>query len=151
MFNLNFIYSPTEIIQYSDRLAEFQNLNTEVIGVSVDSEHAHLAWINTPRENGGLGETQIPLVSDINKTIAKSYGVLLDKGYALRGTFIIDDKGILRQITVNDLDFGRNIDETLRLIEAAQWSDGNQVVCPMGWKKGDKTMIGIKQKWILIL
>ncbi|XP_053229687.1 peroxiredoxin-1-like [Podarcis raffonei] len=108
---------PTEIIAFSDRSEEFRKINCEVIGASVDSHFCHLAWINTPKKQGGLGCMRIPLVSDTNGEISKKYGVLKeDEGISYRGLFIIDDKGILRQITVNDLPVGRSVDETLRLV-----------------------------------
>ncbi|KAH6577935.1 hypothetical protein BASA50_003847 [Batrachochytrium salamandrivorans] len=135
---------PTEIISYSKASEEFRKLNTEVVGISVDSVYAHLAWINQPRKLGGLGDLDIPLVSDITKNISHSYGVLADSGgdigLSLRGTFIIDPKGVVRQITINDTGVGRNIDETLRLVEALQFVDEHGEVCPAGWKKGEKTM-----------
>ncbi|TPX34825.1 peroxiredoxin [Synchytrium microbalum] len=132
---------PTEIIEYSERSEDFKKLGCEVIGASVDSVHSHLAWINTPRKSGGLGEMKIPIISDITKSISKEYGVLIEEaGIALRGTFIIDPKGILRQITINDLPVGRSIDETLRLLEAFQFTDLHGEVCPANWKKGAKTM-----------
>ncbi|XP_051788725.1 peroxiredoxin-1 isoform X1 [Erpetoichthys calabaricus] len=115
---------PTEIIAFSDRADEFKKINCEVIGASVDSHFCHLAWINTPRKQGGLGQMNIPLVADTLRTIAKDYGVLKeDEGIAFRGLFIVDDKGILRQITINDLPVGRSVDETLRLVQAFQFTD----------------------------
>ncbi|KAG2461587.1 PRDX1 protein, partial [Polypterus senegalus] len=115
---------PTEIIAYSDRADEFKKINCEVIGASVDSHFCHLAWINSPRKQGGLGQMNIPLVADTLRTISKDYGVLKeDEGIAFRGLFIIDDKGILRQITINDLPVGRSVDETLRLVQAFQFTD----------------------------
>ncbi|RKO92741.1 tryparedoxin peroxidase, partial [Blyttiomyces helicus] len=139
----NFV-CPTEIIEFSERSAEFEALNAQVIGASVDSKHSHLAWINTDRRQGGLGEMKIPLLSDITKQISHAYGVLADEGddmgLSLRGTFIIDPKGIVRQITINDSSVGRNVSETLRLLEAYQFADEHGEVCPAGWKKGSKTM-----------
>ncbi|KAJ3020666.1 UNVERIFIED_CONTAM: Peroxiredoxin-2 [Siphonaria sp. JEL0065] len=136
---------PTEIIAFSDRASEFAGLNAAVVGASVDSKHSHLAWTNQPRNQGGLGKLNIPLISDITKQISADYGVLIEQGtdigLALRGTFIIDPKGIVRQITINDLDVGRSVDETLRLIEAFQYHEKNGEVCPMGWTKGQKGMI----------
>uniref|UniRef100_A0A668TRZ3 thioredoxin-dependent peroxiredoxin n=1 Tax=Oreochromis aureus TaxID=47969 RepID=A0A668TRZ3_OREAU len=115
---------PTEIIAFSDRLHEFQAINTEVVACSVDSQFTHLAWINTPRKQGGLGKMKIPLLSDLTHQISKDYGVYLeDQGHTLRGLFIIDGKGILRQITMNDLPVGRSVDETLRLVQAFQYTD----------------------------
>lgn len=132
---------PTEITAYSDRAAEFQKIGCEVIACSVDSKFSHLAWTKADRKSGGLGKMNIPILSDLNKSIAESYGTLLDAGIALRGLFIIDKAGTLRQVTINDLPVGRNVDETLRLVQAFQYSDENagQVV-PCDWKPGSKTM-----------
>jgi len=133
---------PTELIAFSDRVAEFRKLNTEVVACSVDSHFTHLAWINTPREEGGLGNMNIPVLSDITHKISRDYGVLLeDLGHTLRGLFIIDGKGILRQITMNDLPVGRSVDETLRLVQAFQHTDENGEVCPAGWEPGKDTII----------
>ncbi|CAF0878632.1 unnamed protein product [Adineta ricciae] len=133
---------PTEIISFSDRIQEFKNINTEVVAISVDSQFTHLAWINTPREQGGLGKIQIPLLSDLTHQISKDYGVYLqDVGHALRGLFIIDSHGILRQITMNDLPVGRSTDETLRLLQAFQYTDKHGEVCPAGWRPGADTII----------
>lgn len=132
---------PTEILAFSDRIAEFRKINTEVIACSVDSHFTHLAWINTPRKEGGLGEIKIPLLSDITHKIAKDYGVYLDDlGHTLRGLFIIDQRGILRQITMNDLPVGRSVDETLRLVQAFQYTDTHGEVCPANWKPGSDTV-----------
>eukprot|EP00074_Homo_sapiens_P057191 XP_005274495.1 peroxiredoxin-4 isoform X1 [Homo sapiens] len=133
---------PTEIIAFGDRLEEFRSINTEVVACSVDSQFTHLAWINTPRRQGGLGPIRIPLLSDLTHQISKDYGVYLeDSGHTLRGLFIIDDKGILRQITLNDLPVGRSVDETLRLVQAFQYTDKHGEVCPAGWKPGSETII----------
>jgi len=133
---------PTEIIAFSDRAHEFRRINAEVVALSVDSEFTHLAWIKTPRKKGGLGSVTIPLLSDLTKQISKDYGVLLeDVGHTLRGLFIIDGKGILRQITMNDLPVGRSVDETLRLVQAFQYTDKHGEVCPAGWKPGADTII----------
>uniref|UniRef100_A0A3B3ZQ70 thioredoxin-dependent peroxiredoxin n=1 Tax=Periophthalmus magnuspinnatus TaxID=409849 RepID=A0A3B3ZQ70_9GOBI len=132
---------PTEIIAFSDRVHEFQAINTEVVACSVDSQFTHLAWINTPRKQGGLGQMKIPLLSDLTHQISKDYGVYLeDQGHTLRGLFIIDDKGVLRQITMNDLPVGRSVDETLRLVQAFQYTDKHGEVCPAGWKPGSDTV-----------
>uniref|UniRef100_A0ACB8FJG4 Peroxiredoxin-4 n=1 Tax=Sphaerodactylus townsendi TaxID=933632 RepID=A0ACB8FJG4_9SAUR len=131
---------PTEILAFSDRIEEFRAINTEVVACSVDSQYTHLAWINTPRKKGGLGPIKIPLLSDLTHQIAKDYGVYLeDQGHALRGLFIIDDKKFLRQITLNDLPVGRSVDETLRLVQAFQYTDKHGEVCPAGWKPGSDT------------
>ncbi|KAJ3233988.1 NAD-dependent protein deacetylase sirtuin-2 [Chytriomyces hyalinus] len=132
---------PTEIIAFSEASEEFKKINTQVIGCSVDSKFSHLAWINQSRDNGGLGEMKIPLLADVKKEIATAYGVLKeDEGIAYRGTFIIDPKQNLRQITINDLDVGRNVEEVKRLVDAFQFHDEHGDVCPVNWKKGGKTM-----------
>uniref|UniRef100_A0A182QA86 thioredoxin-dependent peroxiredoxin n=1 Tax=Anopheles farauti TaxID=69004 RepID=A0A182QA86_9DIPT len=126
---------PTEIIAFSDRIAEFRQLNAEVVGVSVDSHFSHLAWVNTPRKAGGLGKLEYPLLADITKKISADYGVLLpDAGISLRGLFIIDPAGVVRQITINDLPVGRSVDETLRLIKAFQFVEKHGEVCPANWE-----------------
>jgi len=133
---------PTEIIAFSDRIQDFRAIDTEVVAISVDSQFTHLAWINTPREQGGLGKINIPLLSDLTHQISKDYGVYLqDVGHALRGLFIIDGRGILRQITMNDLPVGRSADETLRLLQAFQYTDKHAEVCPAGWRPGADTII----------
>lgn len=135
---------PTEIIAFSDRVEEFRRINTEVVAVSVDSKYTHLAWINTPRSQGGLGKMNIPLVSDITKRIAADYGVLVpdgpDAGVAFRGLFIINEQGIVRHVSINDLPVGRSVDEVLRLVQAFQYTDKHDQVCPQGWQPGHKTM-----------
>lgn len=132
---------PTEIIAFSDRIKEFASRDTEVIGVSVDSHFSHLAWRNTPRKKGGLGEITYPLVADLDKSISRKYGVLLEKpGIALRGLFLIDKTGKIRHITINDLPLGRNVDEALRLIDALQFNEKHGEVCPANWKKGEDGM-----------
>jgi len=133
---------PTEILAFNDRVAEFKALGAEVVACSVDSHFTHLAWMNTPRKEGGLGRLDIPLLSDLTHSISKDYGVYLeDNGHTLRGLFIIDDRGILRQITMNDLPVGRSVDETLRLVQAFQYTDKHGEVCPAGWKPGADTII----------
>jgi alkyl hydroperoxide reductase subunit AhpC len=131
---------PTEIIQYDEKLADFEKLGAVVLGCSIDSEFSHLAWKNTPRKTGGIGNIKYPLIADKTKEIARNFGVLLDDGVALRGTFIIDPNGVIRQATVNDLPVGRNIDEALRLIKAFQFVEKHGEVCPANWDEGKKTM-----------
>lgn len=133
---------PTEITAFSDRYEEFQKLNTEVLGVSVDSVFSHLAWVQTDRKSGGLGDLKYPLVSDVTKSISKSYDVLIpDQGIALRGLFIIDKEGVIQHSTINNLAIGRSVDETLRTLQALQYVQENpDEVCPAGWKPGDKSM-----------
>ena len=133
---------PTEIIAFSDRYEEFKALNTEVLGVSVDSEFSHLAWIQTDRKEGDIGDIAYPLVSDIKKEISSAYNVLdPEAGVALRGLFIIDKEGVIQHATINNLSFGRSVDETLRTLKAIQHVQANpDEVCPAGWEEGDKTM-----------
>jgi alkyl hydroperoxide reductase subunit AhpC len=131
---------PTEIIDFSSRAEEFQKLGAQVVGCSVDSHYTHLAWINTPRKEGGLGEITYPLLSDLNKDIARNYGVLTDGGVALRGLFIINPKGTVVYEVVHDLAVGRNPEETLRVLAAFQQVEKTGEVCPSSWKPGAKTM-----------
>ena len=140
---------PTEITAFSDLYSSFAEINTEVLGVSVDSEYAHLAWLQTDRDNGGLGDLNYPLISDLTKSISKSYNVLTERGQALRGLFIIDKEGVLQHSMVNNLDFGRSVHETLRTLQAIQYVQSHpDEVCPANWKPGDSTMIAdpIKSK-----
>jgi peroxiredoxin (alkyl hydroperoxide reductase subunit C) len=132
---------PTEILSISDRIEEFRERGVEVIGVSVDSPYSHIAWRNTPRKKGGIGDVAYPLVSDLDKSISAKYGVLLEKpGIALRGLFIIDKQLKLRHITINDLPLGRNVDEVLRVLDAVQFSEKHGEVCPANWKRGEEGM-----------
>src|SRR6478672_2686828 len=131
---------PTEIIAFSDRIEEFKKRNCEVIGVSVDSAYSHLAWVETPRNKGGLGGLKYPLVADLTKKISADYGVLLEGGISLRGLFIIDQKGIVRAITIHDLPLGRSVDEALRVLDALQHYEKHGEVCPANWKPGDPTI-----------
>ena len=131
---------PTEIIAFSDAAARFEKLGTQILGCSIDSEFVHLRWIETARNDGGLGGLKYPLIADVKKEIARAYDVLNADGVALRGSFIIDPKGVVRQATVNDLPVGRSIDEALRLIEAFQYTDAHGEVCPAGWQQGADTM-----------
>ncbi|CAA6663738.1 unnamed protein product [Spirodela intermedia] len=129
---------PTEITAFSDRYSEFEKVNTEILGVSVDSVFSHLAWVQTDRKSGGLGDLNYPLVSDVTKSISQSYGVLIpDQGIALRGLFIIDKEGVIQHSTINNLAIGRSVDETLRTLQALQYVQENpDEVCPAGWKPG---------------
>jgi alkyl hydroperoxide reductase subunit AhpC len=131
---------PTEILAFSDARKEFEARNTQVIGVSVDSHFSHWAWANTPRKEGGIQGVTFPLVSDLNKTIAQDYGVLLPAGICLRGLFIINTKGELKHITVNHNDLGRSVDEVLRLLDAIDFTEEHGEVCPANWHKGEKAM-----------
>lgn len=133
---------PSEILAFNKKLDEFKARNCEVLGVSVDSKFTHLAWKNTPLDQGGIGNIQYPLVADLKKEIAKDYGVLFEgAGVALRGLFLIDTKGIVRHALINDLPLGRNVSEALRMVDALQFVEthGDQV-CPANWQEGDASM-----------
>ncbi|MDJ0509773.1 MAG: peroxiredoxin [Crocosphaera sp.] len=134
---------PTEVIAFSERYEEFSQLNTEILAISVDSEFSHLAWIQTPRSDGGVGDIAYPLVSDLKKEISTAYNVLdPESGVALRGLFIIDKEGIVQHATINNLSFGRSVTETLRTLKAVQHVQSHpEEVCPADWQEGDKTMI----------
>lgn len=143
-YSLDFTFvCPTEIIAFNDRYEEFKKLNTEILAVSVDSEFSHLAWIETDRKSGGLGNIKYPLISDLKKEISTAYNVLdPETGIALRGLFIIDKDGIIQHATINNLAFGRNVDETWRTLQAIQYVQSHpNEVCPVGWQPGDKTLI----------
>lgn len=132
---------PTEIIAFSDSIAEFEKRNAQVLGVSVDSHYTHLAFINTPRAQGGLGELHYPLVSDLNRKISEAYNVLVDDGsVALRGLFLIDKEGILRHMLINDMPIGRSVDEAIRVLDALQHYEKHGEVCPANWKPGGATI-----------
>jgi peroxiredoxin (alkyl hydroperoxide reductase subunit C) len=131
---------PTEIIAFSEAISQFDKLNVQVLGCSIDSHYTHLAWRNTPRTQGGLGEIKYPLVSDLNKQISTDYGVLTPGGVALRGLFLIDKEGVVRHQLVNDLPLGRNVDEAIRMVKALQYFEANGEVCPANWNEGSKGM-----------
>ncbi len=132
---------PSEILAFNKKLDEFKKRNCEVIGVSVDSKFTHLAWKNTKLEDGGIGAIQYPLVADLNKNIARSYGILFNDAVALRGLFLIDTKGVIRHAIINDLPLGRSVDEAVRMLTALQFVEahGDQV-CPANWQEGDEAM-----------
>jgi peroxiredoxin (alkyl hydroperoxide reductase subunit C) len=138
---------PSEIIAFDHRLPEFEKRGVQVLGCSIDSHFCHWAWKNTPVEQGGIGKVQYPLIADVDKSIARAYEVLVaqdDAGQggtvALRGTFLIDEKGVIQHATINDLGLGRNIDETLRMVDALTHLQQHGEVCPAGWKEGDEAM-----------
>nr|QCI08386.1 2-Cys peroxiredoxin [Ptilothamnion sphaericum] len=133
---------PTEIIAFSDSYEKLRSLNTEVLGISVDSEYCHLAWIQIDRESGGVGDLKYPLVSDLSKNISNEYNILTEDGKSLRGLFIIDKEGVLQHSLINNLDFGRSVDETLRTLQAIQYVQNNpDEVCPANWHPGNPTII----------
>jgi peroxiredoxin 2/4 len=141
---------PTEILAFQEKLAEFEKLNTAVVGCSVDSTHTHWAWLNTPKDKGGIQGVTYPLVADLSKTIAMNFGVLAgeydfdDEGnqtfvgapIAYRGLFLIDKEGVVRHELVNDLPLGRNVEEALRVVRALQFNEKFGEVCPANWDEG---------------
>ena len=132
---------PTEIVAYSDTTPRLKELGAELLACSVDSQFSHLAWTLQDRKTGGLGKVQMPILADINKTIARDYNVLIEQGgVALRATFIIDPNGVIQHSTINNLSVGRNVEESLRLVEAYQYTAKHGEVCPAGWTKGKDTM-----------
>ncbi len=133
---------PSELIALNNRIKEFEKRDTLIIGVSIDSQFAHDAWRKKPVNQGGIGPVNYPLVADVNHHICQMYGVEHPTAHvALRGSFLIDQKGIVQSQIVNNLPLGRNTDEMLRLIDALQFHEKHGEVCPAGWNKGD---IGIK-------
>ncbi len=132
---------PTELHAFQEKLETFKKLNCEVLGVSIDSHFSHLAWLNTPRSEGGIKGVTYPVIADIHKTISRDYDVLIpEAGIALRGTFLIDKNGVVQQQTINNLPLGRSVDEMIRLLEALQYTESHGEVCPANWKKGETAM-----------
>lgn len=128
---------PSELIALNNRIEEFNNRNTVVMGVSIDSQFTHLAWRKTAINQGGIGPLHYPLIADVNHQICQAYGVEHPSAHiALRGAFLIDKQGMVRSQIVNDLPLGRNIDELIRLIDALQFHEKHGEVCPAGWTKG---------------
>jgi alkyl hydroperoxide reductase subunit AhpC len=144
-FDFTFV-CPTELIAFSERLQEFKELNTEILGVSTDSHFSHMAWLKTPRNEGGIQNLSYPLISDFSKSISKDYGFLVEDdkdeldGAALRGLALIDGTGIVKHIQINDEGVGRSVDEALRLVQAFRFTEEHGEVCPANWKPGKKAM-----------
>ena len=150
---------PTEIIAFQDRMADFDRKNVAVVGCSVDSHFSHFAWLNTPKDQGGIQGVTYPLVADFSKTIASNYDVLagefdynengemtfIGDPVAYRGLFLIDKEGIVRHQVVNDLPLGRNIDEALRMVDALQYFEEKGEVCPANWEEGKEAMQATKE------
>ena len=133
---------PSELIAFDHRIKAFEERGVQVIGCSIDSQFTHAAWRNTAINEGGIGPVAYPLVADVKHEICKAYDVeLAGGGVALRGSFLIDQQGVVRHQVVNDLPLGRSIDEMLRLVDALQFSEEHGEVCPAGWNKGDKGMV----------
>lgn len=140
-YPLDFTYvCPTELHAFQERLEEFKKRGAQVVGCSVDSAFSHKAWINTPKSKGGIEGVNYPLISDLNKTISKDYGVLNPDGVAYRGLFLIDKQGTVRHQLVNDLPIGRSVDEAIRILDALIFFEKNGEVCPANWNHGKKSM-----------
>ena len=132
---------PSELIALDNRMDEFKSRGVEVIAVSIDSHYTHNAWRNTPRDKGGIGAVKYTMAADIQQKIMQDYGVAHpEAGVALRGAFLIDNKGTVRAQIVNDLPLGRNMGEILRLVDALQFHEQHGEVCPANWNKGDTGM-----------
>jgi peroxiredoxin (alkyl hydroperoxide reductase subunit C) len=131
---------PTELHAFQERLADFSKHNCVVLGCSVDSYFSHNAWLNTPKEKGGIEGVTYGLIADLGGYIAKSYDVLSADDVAYRGLFLIDREGIVRHQVVNDLSLGRNVEEALRMLLALQHTEEHGEVCPANWKKGVRAM-----------
>lgn len=131
---------PTEILAHDNRIAAFQERGVEVIGVSIDSAFTHMAWRERPVEAGGIGSVKFPMVADINHSITQAYGIEHPDAVALRGSFLIDKKGVVQHQVVNNLPLGRNVDEMLRMVDALQFFEAHGEVCPANWHKGEQGM-----------
>jgi len=150
---------PTEILAFQEKLAEFEKRGVAVVGCSTDTEETHLAWLCTPKNNGGIEGVTYPIVADSSKTIASNFGVLggdwdyNEEGQlifngapiAFRGTFLIDKAGIVRHEYINFFPIGRNIDDTLRIVEAWQYTVKHGEVCPANWEEGKDAMKATKE------
>ncbi len=150
---------PTEILAFQEKLADFEKRGVAVVGCSCDTEETHLAWLDTPKDKGGIQGVNYPVVADTSKTIANNFGVLAgDWNYneegdlifegipvAYRGTFLIDKNGVVRHETINDLPLGRNIDEMVRLVDALQYVEKHGEVCPANWEEGKEAMKATKE------
>jgi peroxiredoxin 2/4 len=132
---------PTELIAFDHRIKEFESRGVQVIGCSIDSQFTHVAWRNTPVDQGGIGPVGYPLVADVKHDVCRAYDVESEGGVAFRGSFLIDQQGIVRHQLVNDLPLGRNIDEMVRMVDALQFTEKHGEVCPAGWHKGEKAMV----------
>ncbi len=131
---------PSEILAFNRANDEFKKRDCDLIGVSVDSHYTHFAWRNTPVNEGGIGQISFPLVADLDKSIARKYGVLFNNEVALRGQFIIDKDQVVRHALINDLPLGRNVEEALRILDALQFHEAHGEVCPANWRPGEDGM-----------
>jgi peroxiredoxin 2/4 len=150
---------PTEILAFQEKLAEFEKRGVAVVGASTDTEESHLAWLNLPKDQGGIAGVTYPIVADTAKTIAHNFGVLAGEWIyseegnltfegapiAYRGSFLIDKEGTVRHETINDFPLGRNIDEMIRLIDALHHVEKFGEVCPANWEEGKEAMSATAQ------
>ena len=131
---------PTELHAFQEKLNEFEKRDAVVMACSVDSWFSHFAWLATPKSKGGIQGVTYPIISDINKDIAKNFEVLNEDGVAYRGLFLIDKAGIVRHQLVNDLPIGRSVEEAIRTLDALIFHEKNGEVCPANWQEGKKSM-----------
>lgn len=136
---------PTELHAFEEKLVEFRARGAEVIGCSVDSAHCHLAWLRTPKSEGGIAGITYPLIADVKKEVAQSFNVLAPEGMAYRGLFLLDKQGKVRHYLINDLPLGRSVDEALRTLDALIYVETNGEVCPANWQKGQKALSASKE------
>ena len=131
---------PTEIVTFNHLIPEFEKRNVKVIAASVDSAHCHAAWRRTDINDGGIGEVQFPMIADIKRELSSELGILADAGVTYRASYLLDAKGIVRHMVVNDLPLGRNVEEMIRMVDALQFTEQHGEVCPANWKQGQKGM-----------
>jgi peroxiredoxin (alkyl hydroperoxide reductase subunit C) len=132
---------PTELHAFSEKIEEFQKRNCDVLACSIDSKFSHAAWLRTPKTEGGIQGVKYPILADIHKTVARSYGTLFEEGgVAFRGLFLIDKNQVVQHVTLNNLPLGRNVEEVIRVLDAMQYHEEHGEVCPANWKKGDKAL-----------
>lgn len=150
---------PTEILAFQERLTEFEAKNVAVVACSTDTRYSHMAWLQTPREKGGIEGVTYPLVADASKTIAANYDVLggrydyneagemvfVGSPVAYRGLFLIDKDGIVRHQVVNDGPLGRNVDEAMRMVEALQHFETSGEACPVNWQAGQEGITSTRE------
>ncbi len=140
-YPLDFSYlCPAELLAFNKHIEDFRQRNCNIAAISVDSVYTHSAFVSKKRSDGGIGNLSFPLISDLNKNISRSYGVLLNESIALRGLFLLDREGIIRYCTINDTPYGRSIHETLRMLDAVQFHEKNGDVCPVDWENGKESI-----------
>jgi peroxiredoxin (alkyl hydroperoxide reductase subunit C) len=145
---------PTELFAFQEKLSDFEKRNTVVVACSTDTEQSHWGWLQMSKKMGGIQGVTYPIVADTSKTISANYGVLTGDYFtdeqgmlcatgsmiAYRGLFILDKKGVIRHLLINDLPLGRNVEEAIRMLDAIQFNEENGEVCPANWTKGKEAM-----------